>query len=298
MLISCFTHISYVIHVSHVFLILHVNFINCFSVCKKAGKLDEESDEDDSDAEEEVETDCRGTNKSNSESPWTPRFMSHMCPANNHHREQILIETPGSFSGEEGSHIVTFEKNCTELAVKTPPNDMFNTPSVIHMHQSSKHLRSLSSDSARVHSFNAATRGKRSHWSVFRHKCSFRATKSDDLDAVPWIDFAEIEHEGKVTPMLIIEIKSISPIETKETKDEITSKLTKNVHKSPEPVRGVNFSSNNMAQQAHLFEQFLRQMHINPNFKRDNNDVNSNNVNVDGDNYSASFPKKFKNQDE
>ena len=127
------------------------------------------------------------------------------------------------------------------------PNFMLETPSVPRMCQSSECSRLVSTNSAKVGSFNTATRGKCSNWSVFRHMCPFRETKSDDIDPIPWIYFSEIAHEYKEIPMLIIENNSIGPIEKKAMDDQVTSKMTRNMCKSPEPTIGVDFSSNKIA---------------------------------------------------
>ena len=53
---------------------------------------------------------------------FTPCHTSHVHPAKNHWRQQIVIEAPGSFNGTRGSHKATIDEDSVQFVFKIPPN--------------------------------------------------------------------------------------------------------------------------------------------------------------------------------
>ena len=72
------------------------------------------------------------------ETPFHPCYTSHVYPAKNYWREQIVIETPASFDGAKGTCKATIDEDSMQFVFKIPPNDVFNDPHTIHACQAAK----------------------------------------------------------------------------------------------------------------------------------------------------------------
>ena len=206
------------------------------------------------------------------ETPFYPRITSHVYPSKNYWREQILIETPGSFSGKKGSYKAFIDEDTKEFVFKIPPNDLFNNPHSIHAYQATKWGRQFGDDSAKEQAFKESTKSNRKNWSTFRHELKFNAEKSFDLD-VPWIDYAKISDvDGIVTPVMIVELKSSEPIEKEEEENDI--ELTAHSFVSPSKAPGVNFSGGTAQEALFLQEMIRRGFKLSDieNFSKANND--------------------------
>ena len=189
------------------------------------------------------------------ESEWHPRFTSHVYPAKNYWREQIVIETPGSFNGTKGTYEAKIE-DMKQFVFKIPPNDLFNDPHTIHSYQAMKWGRTFGDDSAKAQAFKDSTKTCRKNWSTFRYDLKFKAERSLDIGSVPWIDYAVMEIDGRIVPVLIVELKSVDPIEEEETDDSFA--LTKNTFVAPTKVRGVDFGKGGTAQDALILEELMK----------------------------------------
>ena len=192
------------------------------------------------------------------ESPWHPRASHHVYPAKGYMRDTLLIEPPGSFTGEEGSYEASFDSDDQEFVFKIPPNPIFTDPHAIHAYQAAHYGRVFADDSAKEQAFKQSSKGKKDKWATFRHQLPFKGTRSEDLGRVPWMDFTSIEVDGKDTPVLIFELRSIAPIEEEETVKKQSTGLQMKTFKSPSKIKGVNMASGPTAQMALHIEQLMK----------------------------------------
>lgn len=188
------------------------------------------------------------------ESAWLPRHNFHTYPQANYMRQQLLIETPSGYDGTKGTFEAFIDNDGWEFVFKIPPNDIFVEPEVIHMYHAAKYKRNFGDDSSKAHAMKTSTRTTKENWSTFRFRNAFRAEKSNDLGRVPWFDFTEITREGRKVGIVIIELKSIEPIEKEDSK---LSAVTMNTFAAPAKVKGVDFSANKVAQAAAILEQCM-----------------------------------------
>jgi len=192
------------------------------------------------------------------ESPWHPRTAHHVYPAKGYMRDTLLIEPPGSFTGEEGSYEASFDSDDQEFVFKIPPNPIFTDPHAIHAYQAAQYGRVFADDSSKEQAFKQSSKGKKDKWATFRHPLPFKGTRSEDLGRVPWMDFTSIEVDGKDTPVLIFELRSIAPIEEEETVRKQSTGLRMKTFKSPTKIKGVNMASGTTAQMALHIEQLMK----------------------------------------
>ena len=79
-------------------------------------------------AKKEVPEICRAN-----KTVFTPRHAGHAHPpAKNCWRQQIVIETPGSFDGTRGSCEATIDGDFMQFVFEIPQNDLFTDPHTIH----------------------------------------------------------------------------------------------------------------------------------------------------------------------
>ena len=115
------------------------------------------------------------------ETPFDPCFTSYVYPAKNYWREQLIIETLGSFTGAKGTYEAGIDKESNHFMFKIPPNEVFNDPHTIHAYQAAKFGRSFGDDLAKTQAFKESTKTQRKNWSSFRHCLKFKVTKLNDL---------------------------------------------------------------------------------------------------------------------
>lgn len=208
------------------------------------GKSDEEDDEEDDDnmpkatpkkaVKKAPVSDSSSPVYKEDEVPWHPRTTVHSYVANGFQRERVLVETPGGFDGSPNSMKALIDKSDEEFALKLPPQEAFFDPSIVHGYHAQKYGIVYSKDLSAEQSFKESVHvgDLKKKFSTFRHRMPWKGEPSHDL-GYPWIDFVTLKtKDGKKTPMLLIELKSIKPIHIEE-RAAVTG-LTANTYE-PEP---------------------------------------------------------------
>ena len=201
------------------------------------------------------------------EKKWNPIFKSSKFISNGYHREELIVEPPASFDGSDGTYQVSFDNNNSVLVLKVAPNLALSDPHDINGYYRQKYGIITAADSARDQAFKASAKGLTDKWYTFRHQLEWSGKPSEDLDGMmPWLDFADIDSQGRVFPLLIINLSSIKPIEEKQRK--ISGGLRRNKFKSPPKVKGVNMSADPTAQMAAMLEDMIASGTMTPEMKR------------------------------
>ena len=163
---------------------------------------------------------------------------AHSYPSKNFWRERLVIVPPASFGGQD--YEVGFDSNGMEFYIKFKPNPVLNDPMHIHNWQAKTYDREFPEDSLAAISFRKAAEPYGGKWHTFRHKCAMSSEFSEDLGlhnpvtgsyTVPKFEFVNFAVDGTDLPVIIVEIKSIQPIEKKKT--DHTCRLTKKLFLSP-----------------------------------------------------------------
>jgi hypothetical protein len=188
------------------------------------------------------------------EKKWDPIFKSSKYVSNGYNREELIVEPPASFDGSDGTYQVSFENNNSVLVVKIAPNSALSDPHDVNGYYRQKYGIVTAADSARDQAFKASARGLSDKWYTFRHHLDWPGKPSED-GMMPWLDFADIDSQGRVFPLLIINLCSIKPIE--EMQRKVTGGLKRNKFKSPPKVKGVNMAGDKTAQMASLLEEMI-----------------------------------------
>ena len=159
-----------------------------------------------------------------------------------------------SFDGSEGTYQVGFDDDNRVLVVKIAPNPVLSDPHTINSYYAKAYGLVTADDSARHQAFKASAKSISDKWYTFRYHLAWAGKPAED-GAMPWLDYAEFLEDGRVFPLLIINLSSISPIEERAKK--MSGKLVKKAFTSPTKVKGVNMSSPT-AQAASLLEQMFK----------------------------------------
>ena len=184
------------------------------------------------------------------EKKWDAVFQSSKYISKGFHRDEIVVEPPASFDGAEGTYQVGFDNDNRVLVVKIAPNPVLSDPHAINSYYANMYGVFTADDSARHQAFKASAKGISDKWYTFRYHLDWAGKPSEDLGMVPWLDFAEFDSDGRVFPLLIINLSSINPIEEKVNK--MSGKLVKKNFKSPAKVKGVNMAGDKTAQMASM----------------------------------------------
>ena len=189
------------------------------------------------------------------EKKWDPISQSSKFISNGYRREELILEPPASFDGAEGTYQVIFENNNTTVVVKIAPNLALSDPHDINAYYSQKYGIVTAKDSARDQAFKESAKSITDKWYTYRHHLDWPGKPSDDLGVMPWLDFADISSHGRVFPLLIINLSSVSPVEEKPKK--VTGGLTRNKFHSPAKLKGVDMAGDKTAQMAAMLESMI-----------------------------------------
>ena len=189
------------------------------------------------------------------EKKWDAIFQSSKFIANGYHREELIIEPPASFDGSEGTYQVSFDNNNSVLVLKIAPNSALSDPHDINSYYAQKYSIVTAVDSSRDQAFKASAKGVADRWYTYRHHLSWPGKPSEDMGMMPWLDFADISSQGRVFPLLIINLSSVNPVEEKQKK--MSGGLVRNKFNSPAKVKGVNMSGDKTAQMAAILEDMI-----------------------------------------
>jgi hypothetical protein len=176
------------------------------------------------------------------EIPWLPVHAIHTYRAKRHDRYFIVIELPGSFTGDGDLFSACVENDGTEFVLQVNINEIFTDPFYIHAMLANEYGRIFGEDSAMKYNFEAATDHMKKKKATFRVALDFPCQKkvSDDLGYAGKL-FKTIVKTNKKTkkdidvPVLIIELKSVYQTEEDEEEDE---NLTNSTFKAPEKTPG------------------------------------------------------------
>jgi len=200
------------------------------------------------------------------EKRWDAVFQSSKYISKGFHREEIVVEPPASFDGSEGTYQVGFENDNRVLVVKIAPNPVLSNPHAINSYYANMYGVLTADDSARHQAFKASAKGISDKWYTFRYPLDWGGKPSEDLGMIPWLDYAEFDADGRVFPLLIINLSSINPIEEKVNK--MSGKLVKKNFKSPAKVKGVNMAGDKTAQMAAMLEDMIASGSMTADMKR------------------------------
>ena len=105
-----------------------------------------------------------------------------------------------------------FGRNGIELVLKTLQIPFLTDPMGLFSCQRGTCNGRLGEDSPKTRSLKDSTRNKREIWLAFRHRTLFHTTQSNDSKC-SWFDVAQIEVKGQATNTVMLEIRSMEPIE-------------------------------------------------------------------------------------
>ena len=185
---------------------------------------------------------------------WGPLFQSTVYDSKGYHREQLIIEPPACFSGQEGSYTADFDKDNKVFVLKWRPNTVVSNPYVINCYLRDQYGIITSDDSERHKLFKKSSKVIRNKWYTFRHDLKWAGKPALDLDN-PYVDFTEIENDGEDYPVLIVNICSIKAIVEETSK--MSTKLSRNTFKSPIKVKRSN-TGDATAQMASMIEMMMK----------------------------------------
>ena len=210
---------------------------------------------------------------------WIPICQSSKFISNGYHREELIIEPPASFDGAEGTYQVSFDNNNTVLVVKIAPNTALSDPHDINGYYRQTYGMITSKDSARDQAFKEASKALADRWYTYRHHLDWAGKPSEDMGTLPWLDFADITSQGRLFPLLIINLSSINPIEEKPKK--MTGGLTRNKYMSPPKVKGVDMLGDQTAAMAKMMEDMIMAGQMTPDLKKRIRDLGYGEFNMD-----------------
>lgn len=165
------------------------------------------------------------------EKKWDAVHQSSKFISKGYHREELIIEPPASFDGSEGTYQASFDNDNEVFVLKIAPNPVLNDPHAINSYYANEYGIVTADDSARNQAFHASAKHIADKWYTFRHKLDWKGKPSEDLGRW-WLDYTDIKVEGRSFPLLIVQISSIKPIETRVQK--MSGKLTKKTFLTPD----------------------------------------------------------------
>ena len=201
------------------------------------------------------------------EKRWDAVHQSSKFISKGYIRDELIIEPPACFDGTEGTYQVGFDNDNQVLVVKIAPNPVFYDPHTINSYYANMYGVMTSDDSARNQAFKASARRIADKWYTFRYQLDWPGKPSEDLGMVPWIDYAEFMAEGRLYPLLIINLSSIKPVEEEKVK-KMTGALKKKAFVSPAKVTGVNMAGDKTAQMAALLEDMIKSGQMSAEMKK------------------------------
>ena len=177
------------------------------------------------------------------EREWNPIVHSSRFISAGYHREELVIEPPASFDGSEGSYQASFDADNAVFVLKVVPNPILTDPHDINSYYNQEYGIVTADDSARNQAFKAAAKDKMDRWFTYRHQLAWKGKPSDDIGRW-WLDYTEINKNGRACPVLIVNMCSIKPVEVQVQK--MSGALHKKKFKSPEKKESNSFQQRRM----------------------------------------------------
>lgn len=189
------------------------------------------------------------------EKKWEPFFQASKFDSKGYHREELIIDPPASFDGSEGTYQVKFDNDNKVFVLKIAPNPILSDAHSINSYKADQYGIITSDDSARHQAFTKSAKSIANKWYTFRYTLPWPGKPSEDLGLMPWLDFTEIEQDGRFFPVLVVNLSSIKPIEVEVNR--VCGRLNKKKFTSPAKVKGVHMASDPNAQMAAMLESMF-----------------------------------------
>ena len=185
---------------------------------------------------------------------WDAVYQSSKYISKGFHCDEVIIDPPPNFDGADGTYQVSFENENHVIVLKTAPNPVLSDPHSINSFYA-KYYGVMTAD-------DSATRVA-DKWYTFRYHLDCPGKPSEDLGAIPWLDYADFASEGRKFPWIILNISSIRPIEERAKK--MSARLVKKVFVSPP---GTNMAGNKTAQMASLLDNMISSGELTEDMKK------------------------------